>query len=1219
MNKLRALVVVAAVAAGIVAVINKKKEDETTKKESQDENENEDEDSSFLAKVNSSQFASNEKIKTEYSNEEMIKRLNAIEEELLNEDLEYYGKKETEAKDTMSFKENINNVNEPLEKNKNDVDKTREENSSFSSMQQLFAATAGVFDDVETPPIFEEITQRNVISAEQSNNEILRESIEEEIEQIDWTMLENISKEILDDEIEDSSNNVALDDESGTSSSFGQLKEEVLRESIMSGNMVKDNTEEPKVEEPIIIEQIIVADEDEIISESQYNIPNPFEQLDDDILSGSIDDEIEKIDRLMKEELTNEEYHMKTEQDIEEVIGDDNSSSVSEEIKKTDHIKIEDTAVQVEVVEETITSEESVVAESLEAVKEEEILEENSDAGILENIQVDAEDTSIGNINEEVEEESITDNIPENIVESIDLLDEDVLSKSIAEEIAKIDRLMNEDIDSEDSEYDFSGIFDDDEYEVNPDFLNDEYEINPEFLDDDFLANYKFNDFSPEELEKYQIHQKQYEEEKKVEEQPVRKLSGRKRAVFMNTINNEKEVEEPAVEELADEELAVEELVVEELVVEELAVEELATEELAADEIITEKSIEEPIFDEKLEDIFTKLEDILVDDDEIEYEAFNFTDFNEEESVTIEDISHLNKQNDVPEEESEENSLSEIDYDVLDELLFETNRSADEDKNSERFVTLETNEDDELLNDPYDDEIASEIKKVADVVAKLADYDGEQKKNELVFNWEDNNEYFGDYETEKDIAISKLYAFSSRAESFQRELKEDEFIVEKIKDNEEDNYEYYGDSYHEPNPLYQILDVDWDLEDNFSEDIFLSNKGEEKIIDDGLKYLNQRRLAKESELEQKVIPKRSEKHQITEDYEVDPYWSYDDILMDQYIRQPYIQSYAQPFMQMNPFMSYYQPNPYGYMNQTQFMNPYQMNPFQMNPYNINPYQMNTGMGTMNWNPYMMNQQNMNYNSNTYPDAPVPNTVVEEEEIEEIQVKKKIVGTEVQKAKKQNDENLMQRQIDELVNRRIMEALQQQQAENQMMYKEQPIYEQIVYQEEQPVQNQIVYQEQQAPNQIGNQEMRPVLEQQEIIQEPAFQNTPGLDEYEVIAPTSQEQRSFIRDQRYPFIEESAFHLLFQEIVDSLNSYQNHQTLNVQHQILYFDPELQVKLIKEAKDTGYYCYIREDGFLLEKVMVNDVETILDMVLAMANRVHSEYSLYKGVSIFPNEQMN
>lgn len=258
------------------------------------------------------------------------------------------------------------------------------------------------------------------------------------------------------------------------------------------------------------------------------------------------------------------------------------------------------------------------------------------------------------------------------------------------------------------------------------------------------------------------------------------------------------------------------------------------------------------------------------------------------------------------------------------------------------------------------------------------------------------------------------------------------------------------------------------------------------------------------------------------------------------------------------------------------MNPYYQNQginYGFNHPALNPYDM-SGLFAMNQN-QMMNQFT---NPNQVQQSPMPNNTAADVSLSEeslpadeaVTIKKKVVGGEIKKVEKVIPEKSVAQQVEELVQQRLQQERQVQQ----------PLPQTVI----------------------------PTAQ-------PALPPAASV-EYQVVKPTIQEQREFIRDVRYPFIDEAEFNKLYQEVMDSIRNYPNHSTLNVQHQIFYFDPELQVKLIKESKANGYYCYIREDGILLEKVFLNNRDMILDAVFSMANRVLSEYSLYKGVSIFPNE---
>ena len=692
-----------------------------------------------------------------------------------------------------------------------------------------------------------------------------------------------------------------------------------------------------------------------------------------------------------------------------------------------------------------------------------------------------------------------------------------------------------------------------------------------------------------------------------------------------------KQVEEVTTEEPV---VVVETKQAEEVTTEEVSSEavELKTEEPSSETELSEpslKSFEEieenyEVDEEFLKQLMSRFDDIDDDEEELDLESFDFTRF-EEEPISVEG-NNIQDENIIT-VENEVTLVEDYDTDVLNELLSETTtQSITPAEDLEIYTALDEEEEvnpDYLEFEGTDLEdfnsYESELEKLSEAVAKLADIELDQKKNdEMIFTWDDSYQVSPDFVSEMDMMLNKIEAFSARVEGFQYELEGDGFLEVQRTKTLPTEYEYYNLNWEEKLvDDYQPIELDWELDEYMEKRLFSQKTKEDEMLTEGLKYLNQRRLKKETE--NRVIVSRSEIHQHhEEEYEVDPFWSYDDILMDQYLRQPFIP----PHSQMNPWGYNYSQPPFTYMNPMPAMNPYQLNFTpgygQMN-FNANPYMMNP---MMNQNPMMTFNPMMNPNMNMYPETtftpPVEKIVIDEiedleEEIESIQVKKKIVGAEIQKVEKKPEPKVEkkpelkidERRLEELIEQKAFELLMQQQLQQQ--YQDQFVNV--------PMQNELIANIQ-AP--IIQVQPTPIIQEQvePVVQEQQITTSPSLNGYQVVEP---EPEPFERDERFPFIDEGVFRKLHAEVNECLNSYSDCPTLNLQHQIFYFDPEMQVKLIKQAKQSGYYCYIREDGILLEKVLSNDFDFIFETVLAMANRVLSEFSLYKGVSIFPNEQLN
>ena len=701
--------------------------------------------------------------------------------------------------------------------------------------------------------------------------------------------------------------------------------------------------------------------------------------------------------------------------------------------------------------------------------------------------------------------------------------------------------------------------------------------------------------------------------------------------------------EEPVVvaETKQAEEVTTEEpvVVVETKQAEEVTTEEVSSEalELKTEEPSSETELSEPslksfeeieenyeVDEEFLKQLMSRFDDIDDDEEELDLESFDFTRF-EEEPISVEG-NNIQDENIIT-VENEVTLVEDYDTDVLNELLSETTtQSITPAEDLEIYTALDEEEEvnpDYLEFEGTDLEdfnsYESELEKLSEAVAKLADIELDQKKNdEMIFTWDDSYQVSPDFVSEMDMMLNKIEAFSARVEGFQYELEGDGFLEVQRTQTLPTEYEYYNLNWEEKLvDDYQPIELDWELDEYMEKRLFSQKTKEDEMLTEGLKYLNQRRLKKETE--NRVIVSRSEIHQHhEEEYEVDPFWSYDDILMDQYLRQPFIP----PHSQMNPWGYNYSQPPFTYMNPMPAMNPYQLNFTpgygQMN-FNANPYMMNP---MMNQNPMMTFNPMMNPNMNMYPETtftpPVEKIVIDEiegleEEIESIQVKKKIVGAEIQKVEKKPEPKVEkkpelkidERRLEELIEQKAFELLMQQQLQQQ--YQDQFVYA--------PMQSELIANIQ-AP--IMQVQPTPIVQEQvePVVQEQQITTSPSLNGYQVVEP---EPEPFERDERFPFIDEGVFRKLHAEVNECLNSYSDCPTLNLQHQIFYFDPEMQVKLIKQAKQSGYYCYIREDGILLEKVLSNDFDFIFETVLAMANRVLSEFSLYKGVSIFPNEQLN
>ena len=716
------------------------------------------------------------------------------------------------------------------------------------------------------------------------------------------------------------------------------------------------------------------------------------------------------------------------------------------------------------------------------------------------------------------------------------------------------------------------------------------------------------------------------------------------------------ETEIPVVEETRTEELILETTEMsteEEELVAKPSVEEETTEPslMPFDEI--EKNYE--VDEDFLKELMSRFDNMDDDQDEFDLESFDkdFEGFDEDgslvgESVVFEEDESLTEEKVFEEAinteemsavwESEVTLVEDVNTDVLNELLNETTmQSIKPVEDLEKYTALD--EEDEFNSEYLDfgetgqddfDSYESELEKLSEAVAKLADIELDQKKNdEMIFTWDDSYQVSPDFVSEMDMMLDKIGAFSSRVEGFQYGLEGNGFLETKKSRPLLTDYEYYNLNWEEEKEeAYQAIDVDWELDEYMEKRLFSPEENEDDALTEGLKYLNKRRLKKEAE--NKVAITRAEKYQHNDEYEVDPFWSYDDILIDQYIRQPFIP----PHSQMNPWGYNYSQPPFSYVNPMPVMNPHQLNftpGYGYMNFNSNPYMMNP---MMNQNPLMSYNPMMNPNMNMYPDTtmnmysdtayvpPVEKIVIDEidelEEIENIQIKKKIVGTAIQKAEKRPEPKIDERRLEELIEQKAFEILMQQQIQQQ--YQEQIVNVPTQYElmQNEPIQNMAmsVMPEQGVP--VAPEDPTPVMQEQVIpvMQEQAIPTSPSLNEYQVVEP---EVEPFERDERFPFIDEGIFRKLHGEVTECLNSYTDYPTLNLQHQIFYFDPELQVKLIKQAKQSGYYCYIREDGILLEKVLSNDFDYIFETVLAMANRVLSEFSLYKGVSIFPNEQLN
>lgn len=107
-------------------------------------------------------------------------------------------------------------------------------------------------------------------------------------------------------------------------------------------------------------------------------------------------------------------------------------------------------------------------------------------------------------------------------------------------------------------------------------------------------------------------------------------------------------------------------------------------------------------------------------------------------------------------------------------------------------------------------------------------------------------------------------------------------------------------------------------------------------------------------------------------------------------------------------------------------------------------------------------------------------------------------------------------------------------------------------------------------------------------------------------------SILSDVRYPYLDEATILDLKRQVEDATRYIPQGKEVLVQHQVLYFDNEFLLVLIRELKKQGYTMLEDEDHVSLQIKLLNDGDEILKNVLKISNRVHSDFSLYKGFKI-------
>ena|GEM_PF-5844928 len=1259
MKKFRSLVVVAAVAAGVATVINKKNsEKESTNNSSRKEEEKEEEDSKLKIDARDSQFALD---KTEGKQDDMshldievLKRLKAIEKEIhvsKNGDLSV--EEETYAFENPDFvSENSEETYVlPIELPKVQVSVpfvVEEDHSVFGeAFDDKRYDDLNLFNDeleedvkafIEEEPL-EAISEQPMV-----NNEIEEErtEIKDVLEEDSPIILETMDEESAifeerfnDDDALSSFEEEEIVNEVKESSTNNEIEEVSLFED-MSVNSLSETesfvveNETPALVESMMAEEFVIFEEE--LAENQYDIPNPFDETEVETSNAFFKEETPKNveeDLVLSDEVQNEEsnalegFELLSE-NIEEEHNEDQNNISNPAIEEEEELINDFIKVKLNEINHSMSNDfRDVNEESLEM--EAKLLEEP-----VESILQKEKALILGN---EETIEILSENLVENnkmkeIIGNEDwaflskYIDEKEINPVVEQEVlttkpsTSAEAMIEEYLEHSDDQYDIANSFEEAEVEVNDSVEEESLAVSSEEL----IENNEIKEEEFAGIESILEEQSPLVSESIIEEYAIieETLSGDGQ---YNIVNSFDETEEDINDSIEDHLLkpVYEELFVNGVdedrfdMLEDFDYGELSKTSFEAERLFEEKTDSERLISDskndfwEIDDIYTKWES---NDEFNVLETESFNEFERKDNM-VENYGYSSG-NDSSTRDSYvldfEKNIKEIENDnfnVLDEFVMETNRSDNLLEEKEEYVLLDLGDDNDF--ELFEDfEFDPEIEKVSEAVAKLADFELHKKKNEV--NFESNSYLDVDFEAEflssmkeegfnekfsdNRILLEKLNSFSSRVESFQQTIPVKKSNKEK---KIEDIPLSFEDVRDEETIEYHPLDGEESVEDFLEFDLFSEDRvSNRQMANNELQYLNKRRLETESNFKSFIPPKRVKRHRESREYNYEAFSAYGGLTPNYYGNRPHD--------------SFYQTYPmnYNYMNQMQFMNP--MGMYQ----NWNPYmQMYPTESFSNWDPYMQMSSDMGvtqddmFTSEELDDLPesiLSDSTLIEEELEEVRVKKKVLGTEIRKAKKSVDDGNVQKQMEEMINQRVTLALQEIEMRNQARAQEiQP----VVQQEEKAVELTV------PPIVIAP----PVA----IAPPQPISVFTNFEENTSSQPIMQEQEMFMRDQRYPFIEETVFQDLYQEVLESLQEYHDHETLNIQHQIFYFDPELQVKLIKESKASGYYCYIREDGILLEKVVVNNTQAMLEAVFDIANRVFSEYSLYKGVSIFPNNKLN
>ena len=1151
-------------------------------------------------------------------------------------------------------------VNNEIEEERTEIKDVLEEDSPIilETMDEESAIFEERFNDDDALSSFEEEEIVNEVKESSTNNEIEEVSLFEDmsvnslsetesfvVENETPALVESMMAEefvIFEEELAENQYDIPNPfDETEVETSNAFFKEEtpknveedlVLSDEVQNEEsnalegfeLLSENIEEEHNEDQNNISNPAIEEEEELINdfikvklnEINHSMSNDFRDVNEESLEMEaklLEEPVESI--LQKEKaliLGNEETieilseNLVENNKMKEIIGNEDWAFLSKYIDEKE--------INPVVEQEVLTTKPSTSAEAMI----EEYLEHSDDQYDIANSFEEAE----VEVNDSVEEESLAVS-SEELIENNEIKEEEfagiesileeqspLVSESIIEEYVIVEETLS------DSQYDIANPFEEAEVEMNDSVEIESLAVSGEEL----IEN---NEIKEEEfvgIESILEEQSPLISESIIEEYAIieETLSGDGQ---YNIVNSFDETEEDINDSIEDHLLkpVYEELFVNGVdedrfdMLEDFDYGELSKTSFEAERLFEEKTDSERLISDskndfwEIDDIYTKWES---NDEFNVLETESFNEFERKDNM-VENYGYSSG-NDSSTRDSYvldfEKNIKEIENDnfnVLDEFVMETNRSDNLLEEKEEYVLLDLGDDNDF--ELFEDfEFDPEIEKVSEAVAKLADFELHKKKNEV--NFESNSYLDVDFEAEflssmkeegfnekfsdNRILLEKLNSFSSRVESFQQTIPVKKSNKEK---KIEDIPLSFEDVRDEEIIEYHPLDGEESVEDFLEFDLFSEDRvSNRQMANNELQYLNKRRLETESNFKSFIPPKRVKRHRESREYNYEAFSAYGGLTPNYYGNRPHD--------------SFYQTYPmnYNYMNQMQFMNP--MGMYQ----NWNPYmQMYPTESFSNWDPYMQMSSDMGvtqddmFTSEELDDLPesiLSDSTLIEEELEEVRVKKKVLGTEIRKAKKSVDDGNVQKQMEEMINQRVTLALQEIEMRNQARAQEiQP----VVQQEEKAVELTV------PPIVIAP----PVA----IAPPQPISVFTNFEENTSSQPIMQEQEMFMRDQRYPFIEETVFQDLYQEVLESLQEYHDHETLNIQHQIFYFDPELQVKLIKESKASGYYCYIREDGILLEKVVVNNTQAMLEAVFDIANRVFSEYSLYKGVSIFPNNKLN